>query len=457
MNSFSNHLLTISRSLAGRRAPLYGAGIALIAVLSLATVKPAWSGGSNTSSPLPAPTAPTPVTPSQNQTSLVSSATCAQQLSDAINDANAAGLALNAASAAAFAVSGTPPAVIAGAALLAGGTASQIAAQVYTTAQTSVANALHPTVGLPNCDATFAGTVTVTNGGVNVSGNSIFNNNVAIANNASVAGTLSASKITASQGISAFAGAITIGDPNLTTYSSGITLGGGALSGAGTGGADASTGDVTAIAIGNNAQATQVGSVALGENASATGVSAVAVGNAAQAFANNSVAIGTGANVAAPFFNSTAIGTGATASTNNQVVLGTTGQSLTVPGITSALSSARQVGPLGIITTDSAGDLASDGGALYNQVAIIKAGAAVAMALADPTLGGSDRFGVKLNYRTYDGANAIGLSAAGLVYRGLFNMKNDLIASAALGYGTASVQGYSQSAFGGHAGLQLSW
>jgi len=53
-------------------------------------------------------------------------------------------------------------AVIAGAVLTEAGIAAQTAAQVYTTAQTSVANSTHPTVGLPNCDATFAGTVAVT-------------------------------------------------------------------------------------------------------------------------------------------------------------------------------------------------------------------------------------------------------------------------------------------------------
>ena len=49
-----------------------------------------------------------------------------------------------------------------------------------------------------------------------------------------------------------------------------ITVGGGALSGAGVGGAQAFTGDVDAIAIGNNAQAMQSGSVALGLDASET-------------------------------------------------------------------------------------------------------------------------------------------------------------------------------------------
>lgn len=122
------------------------------------------------------------------------------------------------------------------------------------------------------CDSKFTGTVTVKAGGVDVTGDSIFRGNVGLGSSLNVAGGVTASTLSATQGISAFGGAITIGDPNLTTYSSGITLGGGALSGAGTGGAQAVTGDVTAVAIGNNAQATQVGSLALGTDAAATGL-----------------------------------------------------------------------------------------------------------------------------------------------------------------------------------------
>ncbi len=462
----STATLLMTASPRNRRAPVHGIRMVLIAFLSVATAAPAWSAGSNTSAPIPIPTAPTPVTPSNTQTSNVSSATCAQQLSDAINDANSSGLALAAAGAAAQAASGLPPAVIAGAILTESAIAAQTAALVYTTAQTSVANSAHPTVGLPNCDAIFAGTVAVTAGGVNVSGNSIFKNNVAVAGNFSVSGSLATSQLSTSQGISAFGGAITIGDPGLTTYS-----GGGALSGAGTGGLQAFTGDVSAIAIGNNARATQIASLALGLDASATGVSAIAIGQgsssagtgsialgqSANASAGNATAIGTGATVAVPFTNSTALGAGATATNNNQLVLGTANESISAPGINSSLSRSRQVGLLGVITSDSAGNLASDGGALYQQVATIKAGAAIAMALSDPFLSGSDQFGMKLNYGTYAGANAVGLSAAGVLARGLFNMKNQLVVTGAVGYGGASVNGYSQNLVGGHAGVQLTW
>jgi hypothetical protein len=463
--------VTSSGTLGTLRMRLHGIRMPLIAVLSLATFAPAWSAGSNTSSPLPAPTAPTPVTPSNNQTSNVSSATCGQQLSNAINDANSSGLALAAAGAAAQAATGLPPAVIAGAILTESAIAAQTAAVVYTTAQTSVANSTHPTAGLPNCDTTFAGTVAVTAGGVNVSGNSVFNNNVAVGGNLTVSGSLSTSQLQTSQGISAFGGAITIGDPGLTTYSSGITLGGGALSGAGTGGLQAFTGDVTAIAIGNNARATQVGSVAVGTDAAATGLNSTAVGTRstasglrssavgqnATAAAANSTAIGTGATVAAAYDNSTAIGTGATATANNQMVFGTLNQTYTAPGMNSDLSRSRQQGLLGVVTSDAFGNLASDNGALYTQMASIKAGVAIGMALSDPVISGSQRFGLKMSGSAFDGVRGYGFSAAGVLATGLFSQEDRLTLSGAVGWGTANVSGYNKNMTGGRVSAQYTW
>jgi len=462
------------------------------------------------------------------------------------------------------------------------------------------------TANLPQCDQTFTGTVTVANGGINVTGNSLIQGNLGVTGNAA------ASQFNATQGISAFGGAITIGDPSLTTYSSGITLGGGAFSGAGTGGLQAFTGDVTAVAIGNNAQATKVGSLALGTNASATGIHASALGESSQALADQSVAIGFGAlvsaaagagsfaggtssvlsgtgavsignlNVAAgngavalgdpnialgtgavaigannvangngsvslgnqnfasgtaaiaqgqlstangdgaialglvatasntnaialgtistasglnatavgpgamatgnntaafgpgavatgtnataigasstaAYNNSTAIGQGAATTRENQMVFGTSSQTITAPGMNSDLSRSRQSGLLGIVTSDNLGNLASDNGALYKEVAGIKAGTAVAMALSDPVITGSESFGIKMNVSTFDGANAMGLSAAGVIARNMFRAKNQLTISGAVGVGQASVFGYQRTMTGGRAGAQFTW
>src|SRR5262245_28136885 len=105
-----------------------------------------------------------------------------------------------------------------------------------------------------------------------------------------------------------------------------------------------------------------------------------------QALGSSSTALGSGAGVAPAAYNSTAIRTGATASLPNQMVFGTEGTTYTAPGMNSDLSWARQSGPLYIVTSGDSGNLASDNGALYREVARVKSETAVAMALADPIL-----------------------------------------------------------------------
>lgn len=137
-------------------------------------------------------------------------------------------------------------------------------------------------------------------------------------------GNVTASQVLATQGISAVGGGIWIGDPNGTTYSSGITLGGGALSGAGVGGAQAFTGDVDAIAIGNNARATMPGSLALGLDFSSIAIDAIAIGHAASANGEQDVIVGT-LNTSGTGGNNTVIG-------NQIVVIGAVSAENRVPG-----------------------------------------------------------------------------------------------------------------------------
>ncbi len=96
------------------------------------------------------------------------------------------------------------------------GVAAQIAGTVFThnaQALTDYANTLD------FCDTKFTGTVTVKAGGVDVTGDSIFNGNVGFGQSLNVSGDVTAaSTLSSTQGISAFGGAITIGDPSLTTY-----------------------------------------------------------------------------------------------------------------------------------------------------------------------------------------------------------------------------------------------
>ncbi|CAA2137809.1 hypothetical protein HYPP_00648 [Hyphomicrobium sp. ghe19] len=76
------------------------------------------------------------------------------------------------------------------------------------------------------------------------------------------------------------------------TQRDGITLGGGALSGAGTGGGLATTGDKDAVAIGKGANASNANDTALGAAANASGGGATAIGAGSDASESKSVAVG---------------------------------------------------------------------------------------------------------------------------------------------------------------------
>lgn len=143
---------------------------------------------------------------------------------------------------------------------------------------------------MPNCNAEFTGSV------------------------------LADANIVASQGVSAFNGAINLGNADGISYQGGIAIGGGSISGAGTPGHEARTDVASAIAIGNDAIATSDNSTALGEASSALAINTVALGANADAEAANSTAVG---NQAAAFnTQATAIGSHAEANDQQSTAIG---------------------------------------------------------------------------------------------------------------------------------------
>lgn len=425
---------------------VYLGRLTVASLFAICTTLPALAAGSNTTNPAPSPgnagTFPS-VNPGQTQVALASQATCAQQLTTIGLVLQGAGVAteLGGTIAEGVAQAIPPPGEeVAEAAALAT-QAAGVGVQSGALANQIIAS------GLPNCDQEFTGTVKVDAGGVNVTGNSLFTGNVGVNGNVNVSGNVTASQVKASQGISADGGAIVLGDPNLVTYSSGITLGGGALSGAGFGGAQAFTGDVSAVAVGNGASAFNVNTVALGTNATA--------GNPIVG-GNNSTAIG--ANTSAMFTNSAAFGSGATATRPNQQVFGTSTNNYTMPGLTSPSSQSHQSGPLQLPTTDQFGNLASDGGETFKAIARLRAGVAVALSVTPPNLGPGQKFGMRVGWGGMDGANAIGFSVMGVVAENLFSQHDRLTLDGGVGFGFGDFMGYRQDAVtGARAGMQLTW
>jgi len=605
--------------------------VMMIALPSFTTAVPAWAAGSNSTSPAPKPATPVVVNTRLPQLSSAGAGGCAQQYTarleslqdsaiasdnigltaesvgvgaeliaagakEVARDAEAgefttigvgldeaavgvvvpgdAGLAapgLIAASVAAYALAATSAAE--GVALLAEATglatsvtglANQLDAAGFTDEHQELMKYVST---LPDCNTEFTGTVQVSGGGVNVTGDSIFNNDVGVAANVNVEGDVNASQFHATQGISAVGGGIWIGDPTGTTFSSGITIGGGAVSGAGFGGAQAFTGDVNAIAIGNNASAMMSGSLALGLDSSSSGANAVAIGTSATAngirdvvvgaqnstdaggnntavgngiqiigggsssntvlgvghqvagsrnfvggdpitvIGNNNVATGAngtvtgdsnvaigdtvnvtgnraiavgnnaaadaddttviGSNAQANAAGSAAYGNGALASETDQQVFGTQANTYTTPGITSGLSRSRQSGPPQVVTSDAGGNLATDGGMIFNtlgenqtRISENRAGIAIAMALVTPSLQAGETIGVAVNISSFKGSSAVGVSAIGVAHRNVFGGNERLSFNASIGSSIreSSFGGHSaRSSIGGRVGGQLTW
>jgi hypothetical protein len=197
------------------------------------------------------------------------------------------------------------------------------------------------------------------------------------------------------------------------------------------------TGD-RAVALGAGTTATNNHATAIGAGASASGSDSTANGylatatqweataSGAQATASGSQASAFGSNATAGFTNSAAFGYGATAQYANQQVFGTASNTYTMPGISSSASAAAQSGQLGLVTTDSNGNLASDPG-LYNQIGknaegIAKntSGISMAMALGDFWVPENKNMAFGLNVGTFDGTWAIAGNLGGKVNDNLY-------------------------------------
>ena len=258
--------------------------------------------------------------------------------------------------------------------------------------------------------------------------------------------------------------AVAIGDHSLANQNWAIAIGTSAQSTSG--GATAigrqsfiGTGSNDSVAIGTDAHVNNNSrySVAIGQGAHVTpdaagdGVvqDAIAIGTDANAGGDGTTAIGL--NTHAAFDQSTAIGANAVTTRAGQMAFGNASNTYTAAGITSAASKAAQSGPLQVVTTDAAGNLASDGGSVFDSIDknsrnITKNSEGVAMALAmeRPFVPLGQHFGVTGNWGTFEGENA---TAFGAAFR--FNDHAQLDGGVGVGFDRGTV--------GGRAGLLVTW
>ena len=238
-------------------------------------------------------------------------------------------------------------------------------------------------------------------------------------------------------------------------------------------------------------------------NASGNNSGHIAIGDGAIATGHNSSSIAIGTGASANFANSAAFGAGATATRANQMAVGTATNTYTTAGITSNASRAAQTGPLEVVTTDAKGNLASDGGALQRQIesligglqgqinafadsALADGGAyqhyqqqidahqqrldahqqqidalgrrdreladgiAIALAIPAPLFHNGQSVVLGVGQGNFDGANAFGLSLAGVLNKGAFGPTSSVTLSGGLGVGTTTgtVAGRSSVSFG---------
>jgi trimeric autotransporter adhesin len=205
-----------------------------------------------------------------------------------------------------------------------------------------------------------------------------------------------------------------------------------------------------ALGTGAGANITASNTIAIGSSALASGSGGIAMGEGAVAAGPGDTAIGQGATVTAD--HSTAIGAGASATLPNQVVLGTASDTYRAPGITSALSRARQSGPTQIVTSDANGNLATASGDFFDKVDENQSGVALAMAITNPDLTGNEKFGVAANYGNFEGANALGMALMGVLGHNFVTV-NDRVAVSG-GFGVGFDNGSGDDVFGGRVGLQ---
>ncbi|MCP5009569.1 MAG: hypothetical protein GY942_06295 [Aestuariibacter sp.] len=115
-------------------------------------------------------------------------------------------------------------------------------------------------------------------------------------------------------------------------------------------------------------------------------------------------------------------------------------QSVTVPGITTAMSAQRQTGALSVATTDDNGNLAYDGGAIFTEIANNRQGVAIALAAQNPDLVAGEAGAIALNFGRFRDAMAAAFNFSGVLAEGIVLNGDRLTINAGIGVDIGDVQ-----------------
>jgi len=88
---------------------------------------------------------------------------------------------------------------------------------------------------------------------------------------------------------------------------------------------------------------------------------------------------------------------------------------------------------------------------LNDRIKDVRDGVAIALAVQTPDLVAGEKFGVSVNFGTYDGSNAIGVGLQGVLGKNLFGFGERVALTGGVGFATE------RDNVGGRAGLQFTW
>ena len=156
------------------------------------------------------------------------------------------------------------------------------------------------------------------------------------------------------------------------------------------------------------------------------------------------------------------------ATRENQQVFGTASNTYTMAGITTQASKNAQSGQTYLVTSDSAGNLATtsfspdqaqydisslqgDINSLQRRDEQLASGVAISLALAQPLFQPGQEFAVRVGWGDFDGSSAFGVTAAGVVAAGFVGPTSTVIVDGGIGTGTST------NMVAGRTGVSLGW
>jgi hypothetical protein len=107
------------------------------------------------------------------------------------------------------------------------------------------------------------------------------------------------------------------------------------------------------------------------------------------------------------------------------------------------------------VTSDADGNLATDGGDIFERLDEAEAGIALAISMENPDLIAGEKFGLAMNVGFYEGAEALSLSAQGVMGYNVFTEGDRVTFSGGVGVGFENGRG--NEVVGGRVGAQITW